>query len=398
MARVEYDNVTKVFDDSSGTIVAVEELDLEIEDGEFIVFVGPSGCGKSTTLRMTAGLENITDGELRIGGQVVNDVSPKDRDIAMVFQSYALYPHKTVRGNMAYGLQLSTDLTKEEINNRVEEAAEMMGIEDLLDKKPASLSGGQQQRVATGRAIVREPEVFLFDEPLSNLDAKLRKHMRTELTRIHSELGITTIYVTHDQEEAMTMSDRIAILNNGELQQVGEPKEVYHQPTNLFVADFIGSPSMNFIDVELVEDDQGGTLTNGKSFSYSLSEEFVDNLREVSDTTELTFGIRPEDITVDNDAPEGKGVEARVDVVEVIGSDNFIYLELDGKEFRVRTPSYIEPAQDEIVKMTFDEQAIHLFDRNTEEALVHGHVRADSDRRPERIKQDTSGESTVRTD
>ena len=382
MANVEFDNVTKVFDDSANTIVAVEELDLEIQDGEFIVFVGPSGCGKSTTLRMAAGLETITDGELRIGGQIVNNVSPKDRDIAMVFQSYALYPHKTVRGNMAYGLELSTDLTEEEINNRVEEAAEMMGIEDLLEKKPASLSGGQQQRVATGRAIVREPEVFLFDEPLSNLDAKLRKHMRTELSRIHSELDITTIYVTHDQEEAMTMSDRIVILNDGRLQQVGKPKEVYYQPANLFVADFIGSPSMNFLDVEL----EGNRLTNDRSFDFQLTDEFVDTLRSVSDSTEFTFGVRPENVHVDENVADARAVKTTVEVVEVIGSDNFIYLDLDGKEFRVRSPSYIEPEEGEEITITFDDEAIHLFDANTGEALVHGVVTHESNKMPNPAK------------
>ncbi|WP_458186994.1 ABC transporter ATP-binding protein [Haladaptatus sp. NG-WS-4] len=382
MANVEFDNVTKVFDSSSNTIVAVEELDLEIKDGEFIVFVGPSGCGKSTTLRMAAGLEAITDGELRIGDRVVNNVSPKDRDIAMVFQSYALYPHKTVRGNMGYGLELSTDLTEGEINSRVEEAAEMMGIEELLDKKPASLSGGQQQRVATGRAIVREPEVFLFDEPLSNLDAKLRKHMRTELSRIHSELDITTIYVTHDQEEAMTMSDRIVILNDGRLQQVGEPKEVYYQPANLFVADFIGSPSMNFIDVEL----EGNRLTNGENFDFEVSDEFVDTLRSVSDASEFTFGVRPENVRVAENVNDARGISVTVDVVEVIGSDNFLYLDLDGREFRVRSPSYIEPEQGDEITITFDDEAIHLFDAKTNEALVHGLVTHESGETPNPAK------------
>ncbi|MFH5800680.1 ABC transporter ATP-binding protein [Haladaptatus sp. CMAA 1911] len=382
MANVEFDNVTKVFDGSSNTIVAVEELDLKIRDGEFVVFVGPSGCGKSTTLRMTAGLETITDGELRIDGRRVNDVSPKDRDIAMVFQSYALYPHKTVRGNMGYGLNLSTDLTDAEVNSRVEEAAEMMGIDDLLDKKPASLSGGQQQRVATGRAIVREPEVFLFDEPLSNLDAKLRKHMRTELSRIHSELDITTIYVTHDQEEAMTMSDRIVILNDGRLQQVGKPKEVYYQPANRFVADFIGSPSMNFVEVELA----GNTLTNSESFNVDVDDEFVDTLRSVSDDTRFTFGVRPENVRVDDDVDDAQAVRTTVDVVEVIGSDNFLYLDMDGREFRVRCPSYIEPEEGDVITITFDEEAIHLFDENSGEALVHGTVSHESGEMPNPAK------------
>ena len=370
MAHVKFDNVTKVFEDSSGPIVAVEELDLDIPDGEFVVFVGPSGCGKSTTLRMLAGLETITDGEILLDGQRINQMPPKDRDIAMVFQSYALYPHKTVRGNMGYGLQLSSDLSPEEIDRRVEEAASMMGIEDLLDKKPGSLSGGQRQRVATGRAIVREPSVFLFDEPLSNLDAKLRKHMRTELSRIHSELGITTIYVTHDQEEAMTMADRIVILKNGRLQQVGTPKDVYYQPTNVFVADFIGSPSMNFFDVALERDGDGARLVND-AFTYDVSKEILEHVEGSGD--EFVLGIRPEDIHVDPSVPPGKSIEAPVDVVEIIGSDNFIYLDMGGNECRVRTPSHVEPDEDEVVTLTFDEGNLHLFDAATEEAICHGY-------------------------
>ncbi|WP_152042530.1 ABC transporter ATP-binding protein [Salinigranum salinum] len=383
MARVEFNDVTKVFEDSSGPIVAVEELSLDIPDGEFVVFVGPSGCGKSTTLRMLAGLETITDGEIKLDGTRVNELSPRDRDIAMVFQSYALYPHKTVRQNMAYGLNLSTDLQEEEIDRRVVEAAEMMGIEDLLDKKPGSLSGGQQQRVATGRAIVREPSVFLFDEPLSNLDAQLRKHMRTELARIHTELGITTIYVTHDQEEAMTMADRIVILDNGRLQQVGTPKDVYYRPANAFVADFIGSPSMNFFDVSLdVAGDGTGTLV-GDGFEYAVSTELVDTID--AGTGEYILAIRPENLRVDEDAPAEKSFEATVDVVEVIGSDNFLYLDLAGQECRVRTPVEIEPEIGDTVRITFDEADLHLFDRDTEEAVVHGHNRAEE--APQTIEQ-----------
>jgi multiple sugar transport system ATP-binding protein len=371
MARLELDDVTKVFDTSAETIVAVEELNLDIKDGEFIVVVGPSGCGKSTTLRMIAGLETVTDGEIRLGGERINEKSPKDRDIAMVFQSYALYPHKTVRQNMAYGLHLSTDLDDEEIDRRVQQAAEMMGIEDLLEKKPSSLSGGQQQRVATGRAIVREPSVFLFDEPLSNLDAKLRKHMRTELARIHSEVGITTVYVTHDQEEAMTMADRIVILDQGTLQQIGAPKEVYHEPVNRFVANFIGSPSMNFVDVELVRNADGSGRLVGDDFDYEVSSRL---LQSVDDSvSDVEFGIRPENVRIDPDAPTEKSLETTVDVVEIVGSDNFIYLELAGKEFRVRAPSEIEPAEGEPVRITFDEDDIHLFDSASGEALIHGY-------------------------
>jgi len=371
MARLELDDVTKVFDTSAETIIAVEELNLDIKDGEFIVVVGPSGCGKSTTLRMIAGLETVTDGEIRLGGERINEKSPKDRDIAMVFQSYALYPHKTVRQNMAYGLHLSTDLDDEEIDRRVQQAAEMMGIEDLLDKKPSSLSGGQQQRVATGRAIVREPSVFLFDEPLSNLDAKLRKHMRTELARIHSEVGITTVYVTHDQEEAMTMADRIVILDQGTLQQIGAPKQVYHEPVNRFVANFIGSPSMNFVDVELVRNADGSGRLVGDDFDYEVSSRLLQPLDET--TSEVEFGIRPENVRIDPDAPTEKSLETTVDVVEIVGSDNFIYLELAGKEFRVRTPSEVEPAEGDPVRITFDEDDIHLFDSASGEALVHGY-------------------------
>ncbi|MFC7141488.1 ABC transporter ATP-binding protein [Halosimplex aquaticum] len=363
MARVEFDDVTKVYQGDQD-ILAVEGLDIEIPDGEFTVIVGPSGCGKSTTLRMVAGLEDVTDGDIRIGDEVVNDVAPRNRDIAMVFQSYALYPHKSVRGNIGYGLQLSTDLTDEEIDKRVEEAAEMMGIEDLLDKKPGDLSGGQRQRVATGRAIVREPAVFLFDEPLSNLDAKLRKHMRTELARIHAELGITSIYVTHDQEEAMTLADRIVVLNEGTLQQVAPPKVVYNEPANRFVANFIGSPTMNFFDVEV-----DGDRLVADEFEYAIG----DAVRErVADGDRLTLGVRPEDVEVDGDAPDERSVTATVEVVEVVGSDNVIYLDLGGEEYRVRTDSAVEPSHGTTVRTTFDDSDIHLFDADTGEALFHG--------------------------
>lgn len=373
MAQVDLDSVTKVFDDSSGTIVAVEELDININNGEFLALVGPSGCGKSTTLRMVAGLETITDGEIKIGDTVVNDMQPKDRDIAMVFQNYALYPHKTVRGNMSYGLHLTTDLTDEEIDKRTEEAAEMMGIRDLLDKQPGSLSGGQQQRVATGRAIVREPEVFLFDEPLSNLDAKLRTHMRTELTRLHTDLGITTIYVTHDQEEAMTMSDRIAVLNNGRIQQLGKPKEVYYEPTNLFVADFIGSPSMNFFDVTFAQNDDGTGQLIHDAFSYNITNSIVDNINQKDGENNFVLGIRPESVQVSGDISEEKSITATVEVVEVVGSDNYLYLDIGGTECRARTPPEIEPEQGSTIQITFDETQIHLFDQKSENAILHGY-------------------------
>ncbi|MFB6195680.1 MAG: ABC transporter ATP-binding protein [Haloplanus sp.] len=364
MAKVTFKDVLKIYDDDSGGTLAVKDLNLDVKDGEFLVVVGPSGSGKSTTLRMLAGLESITDGEIRIGDEVVNELPPRKRDIALVFQSNALYPHKSVRGNMGYGLRLRTSLSDEEINERVEEAAEMMGIEELLDKKPASLSGGQQQRVATGRAIVREPAVFLFDEPLSDLDANLRKHMRTELARIHSELEITSLYVTHDQEEAMTLADRIAIMNHGELQQVGRPTDVYHNPTNVFVADFIGSPNINLFDVEYDRHSSGATL-RGETFTYELSEDIAQSIAS-EDGDALTLGIRPENLEVDADGE----IESTVEVVETVGSDNFLYVRVAGQECRVRTSSTLIPDEGETLHLTFDEDDIYLFDSETEERVL----------------------------
>lgn len=369
MSGIRFDNVTKVFDSESGAIMAVDELNIDVPDGEFLVMVGPSGSGKSTSLRMLAGLESITDGEIRIGDEVVNDMPPRERDLAMVFQDNALYPHKSVRENMAYGLKLRTSLSKAEINNRVEEAAEMMGIEELLDKKPGSLSGGQQQRVATGRAIVREPSVFLFDEPLSDLDANLRKHMRTELARIHTELGITSIYVTHDQEEAMTLADRIAILNHGELQQIGKPTHVYSNPTNMFVADFIGSPNINFFEVDLEERGGDHRLVHDV-FDYRISDELLERVRSKSDTTEFVLGIRPETVKIADAAEPGRTITGTVLVVETVGSDNFIYMDVDGDETRIRAPSNVLPNVDDELHITFDEEDIYLFDRNTEESVL----------------------------
>jgi multiple sugar transport system ATP-binding protein len=294
----------------------------------------------------------------------------------MVFQNYALYPHKTVEQNMGYGLQLGTDLTDEEIEKRVREVAEMMGIDDLLDKKPGSLSGGQQQRVATGRAIVQEPAVFLFDEPLSNLDAKLRKHMRTELARLHTELDITTIYVTHDQEEAMTMADRIVILNDGSLQQVGTPKEVYYYPANEFVADFIGSPSMNFFDVEFHRNGDGsGVLQVDDVFTYGVSETLVSTL-DAPASERYRLGVRPENVRIDTSAPADKTIEATVEVVEVVGSDNFIYVDVGEREARLRTSSEIEPETGDVIDLTFSEDDLHLFDTTTGRAVLHGHSKA----------------------
>jgi multiple sugar transport system ATP-binding protein len=309
---------------------------------------------------MVAGLEDISSGEISIGDRVINDVQPQDRGIAMVFQNYALYPHMTVRDNLSYGLRLAKDLSDDEIEERIEDTAAMLGIEDHLEKKPGNLSGGQQQRVATGRAIVREPEVFLMDEPLSNLDAKLKMHMRTELQRIHEELGTTTIYVTHDQEEAMTMSDRIVILAEGHIQQVGTPDEIYNEPANLFVADFIGSPAMNFFDVTL----DGSTLES-TGFTYALSKARADEVRDSTTSTQLVLGIRPEDIDL-ADAPGEHTIEAAVDVVEPVGSDNYIYATVEGEEVTVRAPASTKPNVGDTVYLTFEETDMHLFDADTE--------------------------------
>ena len=286
MATVSLRNINKVYDNK---VQAVFDFNLDVEDQEFIVFVGPSGCGKSTTLRMIAGLEEITSGELVIDGQRMNDVAPKDRDIAMVFQSYALYPHMTVYENMAFGLKLRK-MPKEEIDKRVLEAAKILEIEEYLKRKPKALSGGQRQRVALGRAIVRNAKVFLMDEPLSNLDAKLRVQMRSEIIKLHEKIGATTIYVTHDQTEAMTMASRIVVMKDGYIQQIGSPKEIYNHPVNMFVASFVGSPAMNFIPGKI----ESGKFSTGK-YSVQLPEMYHPQLREV-EGREVVFGIRPEDL------------------------------------------------------------------------------------------------------
>ncbi|WP_416841765.1 ABC transporter ATP-binding protein [Haloferax sp. DFSO52] len=371
MARLTLDDVTKVFTDDSGSdIVAAEDISLEIDDGEFLVLVGPSGCGKSTTLRMIAGLETVTDGDIRLDDQLLNDVSAQERDIAMVFQSYALYPHKSVRGNMSFGLEESTDLPDDEINERIEQTTEMLGIRELLDRKPGQLSGGQQQRVALGRAIVRDPEVFLMDEPLSNLDAKLRAQMRTELQRLQEDLGVTTIYVTHDQTEAMTMGDKIAVLDDGELQQIGTPLECYHRPNNLFVAGFIGEPSMNFFQGSIEND-----VLRGDNFNYHLSEstrEYVDGLES------LTLGIRPEDIEVGLDQMGDHCFEAEVVVVEPQGNENTVHLQFvdgDGSaQFTATTTGQTTVSAGDRTVVKFPEEATHLFDGQSGDALKHREI------------------------
>jgi multiple sugar transport system ATP-binding protein len=384
MARILFDEVTKIYGDDT---LAVDDFNLETDDGEFLTLVGPSGSGKSTLLRMVAGLEDITGGEIHIGDTVVNNLPPRSRDIAMVFQSYALYPHLTVRDNMSFGLKRSTDLPDYEITDRVEEAAAMMGIEPHLDQKPKHLSGGQRQRVATGRAIVRDPGVFLFDEPLSNLDAKLRKHMRTELQRIQQELGTTTIYVTHDQEEAMTMSDRIAILNYGELQQVGPPRKVYNEPENVFVAQFIGSPSMNMFVSKL--DASAGRFVG--DVDVSIDGDRAEAIAQNATSDQLLLGIRPEHITV-HLAEVEESVPATVDIIEPLGSNDLLYFELedgtgvedvisedveigtdeeeDEEEYKVFIQPGSVPNDYEgggVVYLTFETEYMHVFDPQTGE-------------------------------
>jgi len=370
MAELTLEKVTKVFDaGGSDEVVAVDDVEMEIGDGEFLVLVGPSGCGKSTTLRMIAGLETVSDGEIRLDGRRINDTQPADRNIAMVFQSYALYPHMTVRENMRFGLEESTDMADADIDAKVSETAAMMGIEELLDRKPGDLSGGQQQRVALGRAIVRDPEAFLMDEPLSNLDAKLRATMRTELQRIQEELGVTTVYVTHDQTEAMTMGDRIAVLDDGVLQQVGTPLACYHTPNNRFVAGFIGEPSMNFFDVSL----RDGTL-HGEQFEYPLPR----SVREaVDDATELTLGVRPEDVELSADGTTSgdHAFECVVDVVEPVGESNNVYLRFAGDDsadpetFIARISGMRNVSSGDRVVATIPPAAIHLFDDRDGRAL-----------------------------
>ncbi|GGN99038.1 MULTISPECIES: ABC transporter ATP-binding protein [Haloarcula] len=363
MGRITIDNVRKEYDSDAGTIRAVDDVSLNVQDGEFLTIVGPSGSGKSTLLRMIAGLEDITGGEIRIDDTVVNNIAPQNRGVAMVFQNYALYPHMSVRQNMSYGLKLTTDLGDDEIRRRVEDTAEMMGIGDLLDKKPNNLSGGQQQRVATGRAIVRQPDVFLFDEPLSNLDAKLRLHMRTELQRIQEELETTSVYVTHDQTEAMTMSDRIVILNDGTIQQVGTPAEVYADPVNKFVADFIGSPSMNFFDVSL---DDG--VLYGDDFEYAIPSDLANVVRQNARSDDLVLGIRPEHVTVDTDGADT--VAATLDVLEHEGSDNYLYLSEGDTEWTVRVDGNTRFEWGETVEFSLPPEHLHVFDAETGENLV----------------------------
>jgi multiple sugar transport system ATP-binding protein len=366
MAEVSYEGVSKRF----GDVVAVNNLDLQIEDREFVVLLGPSGCGKTTTLRLLAGLEELTEGNIYIGDRLVNDVAPKDRDIAMVFQSYALYPHMSVYDNMAFGLKLRKT-PKAEINRRVHEGARMLGIEELLDRKPKQLSGGQRQRVALGRAIVREPQVFLMDEPLSNLDAKLRVQARAELSKLWQRLETTWIYVTHDQMEAMTMGTRIALLRDGILQQLDTPQNLYDHPVNLFVAGFIGAPSMNFFDITLVQED--GTLyADGGVFKLEVP---ADKRQELlaHGGQEVIMGLRPENIHDPRFVPPGireAHMKGRVDVTELMGNEIFVYLVAGNTTYIARVDPRSDVQAGDEVDVIVNMDRMKIFDRRTEEVIL----------------------------
>jgi multiple sugar transport system ATP-binding protein len=366
MASVTFEHIYKRFRE----VVAVNDLNLEIRDQEFLVLVGPSGCGKSTSLRMIAGLEEISEGNIYIGDRLVNDVPPKDRDIAMVFQSYALYPHMSVFDNLAFGLRLR-HTPKTEIERRVKEAADILGITELLQRKPRQLSGGQRQRVALGRAIVREPKVFLMDEPLSNLDAKLRVATRAELIKLHRRLQTTVVYVTHDQTEAMTMGTRIAVLKDGILQQLDTPQNLYDHPANVFVAGFIGSPAMNFFDGEMVSSD-GEVYIQGEGYKLKAPAKAAAALKG-SSTKEVVLGIRPEDIhdrSLVSDANPEECVTVDVDVVEPMGSELFVYLGLAGQNFVARMEPQSKVQAGQKIDIVFTMSNMHAFERASEKAIT----------------------------
>ena len=360
MAEVKLIKVTKIYEKG---VVGVKDATFTVKDGEFCVILGPSGCGKTTTLRLIAGLETITSGDIYIGDKKVNNVPPKDRDIAMVFQNYALYPHMNVYDNMAFGLKMRK-VPKHEIHQRVMKAAKMLGIEQLLDRKPKELSGGQRQRVALGRAIVREPKVFLFDEPLSNLDAKMRVKMRAELARLHKELNATSIYVTHDQVEAMTLAHKIVLINKGEIQQIADPLTMYHSPANKFVAGFIGSPPMNFFEGEIEE--EGGTFYfKSKDFKVAIPENKTHNIK-LQDVKEVTLGIRPENMKVQSVGE----IVARVDFHETLGNEILLYLSTENYKFIVRMEPVEPPQTGAKVAIKLDTEKIHIFDSKTGKNLT----------------------------
>jgi multiple sugar transport system ATP-binding protein len=364
MATVTFDHVYKRY----GDVIAVSDFNLEIGDGEFMVFVGPSGCGKTTSLRMIAGLEEITEGQLRIGEKVVNDVAPKDRDIAMVFQSYALYPHMSVRDNLAFGLKLRK-VPKVDIEKRINEAAGILQLEKLLDRKPKELSGGQRQRVALGRAIVREPAVFLMDEPLSNLDAKLRVQTRAEIARLHQRLGTTMVYVTHDQVEAMTMGQRIAVMSMGLLQQVGTPQDLYDRPKNRFVAGFIGSPSMNFAEVPagfgVTELHQGG-------IHIPLPPQYREALSGVG--SRVVVGFRPEHLDLGDVTGDYATIKGTADVVEYLGNEELLHVTVEGTEIVAIVDSSYRVRPGDVVALKIPIEKLHMFDAESGDALVRNLV------------------------
>jgi len=368
MARVIFDRVSKTF----GDVTALRELDLEIHDGEFLVMVGPSGCGKSTSLRLVAGLEEPSTGDIYIGDRRVNELAPKDRDVAMVFQSYALYPHMSVRDNLAHPLQLRR-VPRAEVDERVRKVADMLKISELLARKPRELSGGERQRVALGRAIVRDPAVFLMDEPLSNLDMKLRIRTRAELIRLHDRLRTTTIYVTHDQQEAMTLGDRIAVLNGGRLQQLGTPETLYNFPVNLFVASFIGSPPMNLLDGAISGRD-GALFVSGRGFELRLPSDYAAQLDSYIGR-EVVLGIRPEHIydrsEVDN-PPPGVGISARVDLVEPLGSETLVHVLIGDEAVTARVSPDTEIRRGLSVDLIVDTRHLRIFDRKSQRALLRG--------------------------
>ncbi|MBN2640101.1 MAG: sn-glycerol-3-phosphate ABC transporter ATP-binding protein UgpC [Victivallales bacterium] len=366
MAEVVLENIWKIYD---GNVVAVKDVSLEIKDREFMVLVGPSGCGKSTTLRMVAGLEEISKGTVRIGTRTVNDVPPKDRDIAMVFQNYALYPHMTVYDNMAFGLKLRK-FRKEDIRKRVMEAAKILSIEDYLERRPKQLSGGQRQRVAVGRAIVRKPEAFLFDEPLSNLDAKMRVQMRTEISKLHTQLETTMIYVTHDQVEAMTMGDRICVMKDGIIQQVSDPISLYDTPANKFVAGFIGTPPMNFFEGVLIKKGED-IYFKEETFEIKMLDAWKEKIEKYVNK-KVTFGSRPEDIGSEqaDSTPDMPSIKANVEVIEPMGSETYVYLNTGAHSFIARVDAHKKVNVGDVADMRIFLPKAHMFDGETEALIV----------------------------
>ncbi len=370
MASIKFENVKKIYPNG---VEVVHGFNLDIEDKEFVVFVGPSGCGKSTTLRMIAGLEDISSGNLYIGDKVVNNLTPKERDIAMVFQNYALYPHMSVKENMAFGLKLRKE-SKEVIEEKVMNVAKILGLTEYLDRKPSALSGGQRQRVALGRAMVREPKVFLFDEPLSNLDAKLRSQMRVEIAALHKRIGTTFVYVTHDQTEAMTMGDKIVVMKDGYIQQVDTPINLYNRPCNLFVAGFIGTPQMNFIDVTLVKkNDEYYIAFSGYEVKIPQGKVNKDFEKYVGKT--VIAGIRPEcfrEESVFFDEDKGNVVDAKIEFTEVLGSEVILHLSCDENcKFMAKVANRLRASQGENISIAIDKNKIHLFDKDTEVAICN---------------------------